>query len=151
MTPRARLLLVALALAAAALVAQRHRPPAAAAAAPTGARQRPAPSAGPAAPVDPAAIRDVFRFAERAAPPPVVRATPRPAVATVAATPASELPKLVGLVRRQGRLLAAFSVEGDVVLAGPGDAAGGVSVLEVSEDGVRVRRKDGSEERLRVP
>jgi len=38
-----------------------------------------------------------------------------------------------------------------VVLAGPGDAVGGVSVLEVTEDGVRVRRKDLSEERLRVP
>ena len=151
MTPRARLLLVALALAAVALVAQRQKSPVAAAAATSGPRQRPAPSAGPAAPVDPATIRDVFRFAERPAPPPVVRAIPKPAPTAVAAAPASDLPKLVGLVRRQGRLLAAFSVEGDVVLAGPGDAVGGVSVLEVTEDGVRVRRKDLSEERLRVP
>jgi len=151
-TGRERLLLGALVAAAAALVAlQRPKPRSAASPAPGAVRARPAPSAGPVAPVDPEAIRDVFRFAERS--PPVPRTTPRPAAPAAAATPApaSDLPKLVGLVRRQGRLLAAFSVDGEVVLAGPGDAAGAVSVLDVSEDGVRVRRKDGSEERLRVP
>lgn len=151
MTARARLLLLAVALAATALVAQRQKSPVAAAAATSVPRPRPAPSLGPAPPVDPATIRDVFRFAERAAPPPVVRAAPEPKAPAVAAAPASELPKLVGLVRRQGRLLAAFAVDGDVVLAGAGDAVGGVSVLEVGEDGVRVRRKDGGEEQLRVP
>jgi sRNA-binding protein len=54
-------------------------------------------------------------------------------------------------VRRQGRLLAAFSLGGEVLLAGPGDTAADVTVLDVSEDGVRVRLKDGSEELLRVP
>jgi hypothetical protein len=57
----------------------------------------------------------------------------------------------VGLVRRQGRLLAAFAVDGDVVLAGPGETAGGLTVLGVGEDGVRIRRRDGSEERLALP
>jgi hypothetical protein len=57
----------------------------------------------------------------------------------------------VGLVRRQGRLLAAFAVGGDVVLAGPGDAAFGLTVLEVGEEAVRVRRPDGSEERVALP
>ena len=54
-------------------------------------------------------------------------------------------------MRRQGRLLAAFAVDGDVVLAGPGEAAGGLTVLEVGEDGVRIRRRDGTEERLVLP
>jgi hypothetical protein len=149
-TPRLRLLLVALAVALAALVmAHGPKPPEAPAPAATALRDRPARALDPVAPVDPGTIRDVFRFEEPRLSP-ALRPAPRPAAAP-APTPASDLPKLVGLVRRQGRLLAAFAVEGDVVLAGPGDTAGGVSVLDVSEDGVRVRRKDGSEERLRVP
>ncbi|HEY7923326.1 MAG TPA: hypothetical protein VII62_09120 [Vicinamibacteria bacterium] len=150
MTRRAKLLLAALALATAALVmAQRPRVPEAAAAASLGSGRSPRPAAAAATtPVDPATIRDVFRFAERplAAP----RSEPRPS-ATPLPSPASDLPKLVGLVRRQGRLLAAFSQGGEVVLAGPGDTAAGVTVVDVSEDGVRVRLKDGSEELLRVP
>jgi hypothetical protein len=149
-TRRAKLLLAALALATAALLmAQRPRVPEAAAAASLGSGRSPRPAAAAAAtPVDPATIRDVFRFAER--PLPASRSEPRPS-ATPLPSPAPDLPKLVGLVRRQGRLLAAFSQGGEVVLAGPGDTAAGVTVVDVSEDGVRVRRKDGSEELLRVP
>lgn len=150
MTPRAWLLLAALALAAVLLATTRPpQPPDAAAAASAPSPARRAPAAGPQAPVDPGTIRDVFRFVERKPSPPP-RPVPR---ATEAATPAptSDLPKLVGLVRRQNRLLAAFSVAGEVVLAGPGDTAAGVTVLDVSDEGVRVRRKDGSIERLRVP
>jgi len=148
-TGRAKLLLAALALAAVALVATRWpRTPTAASAPMPGSVRAPRPSAAAAAtPVDPATIRDIFRFVERPAP---VRTEPRPA-ATPLPTPAPDLPKLVGLVRRQGRLLAAFSQGGEVVLAGPGDTAAGVTVVDVSEDGVRVRLKDGSEELLRVP
>ena len=65
--------------------------------------------------------------------------------------PLPDTVRLVGLVRRQGRLLAAFAVDGDVLLAGPGETAGGLTVLEVGEDGVRIRRRDGSEERLVLP
>ena len=54
-------------------------------------------------------------------------------------------------MRRQGRLLAAFAVDGDVVLAGPGETAGGVTVVEVGEDGVSIRRRDGAVERLVLP
>jgi hypothetical protein len=147
-TRRAKLLLAALALAAAALVmAQRPRLPEATA--PQSGPARSPRASEAATPVDPATIRDVFRFGERPAPAPV-RSEPRPA-ATPLPTPSPELPKLVGLVRRQGRLLAAFSQAGEVVLAGPGDTAAGVTVVDVSEDGVRVRLKDGTEELLRVP
>ena len=150
MTRRAKLLLAALALAAARAMAQRSRLPGAVSAPTAGASRTTRPSeAAAATPVDPATIRDVFRFAERPAPAPV-RSELRPS-ATPVPTPAPDLPRLVGLVRRQGRLLAAFSQGGEVVLAGPGDTAAGVTVVDVSEDGVRVRLKDGSEELLRVP
>ena len=149
MTRRAKLLLAALALATAALVmAQRPRVPEAAASLGSGRSPRPA-AAAATTPVDPATIRDVFRFAERPLPVPIP-SEPRPS-ATPLPSPAPDLPKLVGLVRRQGRLLAAFSQGGEVLLAGPGDTAAGVTVVDVSEDGVRVRLKDGSEELLRVP
>ena len=149
MTLRARLLLVALAVAAVALlVAQEAKPPAAAPAASPGARAE-ARSAAPAplGAVDPAGIRDVFRFVD----PEPARVAPPRAVAPAAPTSGPELPKLSGLVRRNGRLLAAFSVHGEVVLAGQGDTAAGMAVLEVNEEGVLVRLPDGREERLRVP
>ncbi len=60
-------------------------------------------------------------------------------------------PRLVGLVRRAGRLMAALSVDGEVELAGPGDSAAGVTVLSVGEEGVRVRCADGSEQTLALP
>lgn len=150
MTRRAKLLLAALALAALALVMARWPQLPAVAPAASGSVRSPRPAAVAAAtPVDPATIRDVFRFAER----PLAasfRPEPRPS-ATPLPSPTPDLPKLVGLVRRQGRLLAAFSQGGEVLLAGPGDSAAGVTVVDVSEDGVRVRLKDGSEELLRVP
>jgi hypothetical protein len=47
--------------------------------------------------------------------------------------------------------MAALSVDGEVELAGPGDSAAGVTVLSVGEEGVRVRRADGSEQTLTLP
>jgi hypothetical protein len=150
---RRALLLAVLAIAAAVLVTWRMpASPAPAPAARTDASTpvRPGPRSRPGeVAVEPEAIRDVFRFVERAS------ATARPIVpsAPVAASPlpSPELPRLVGLVRRQGRLLAAFAVDGDVVLAGPGEEAAGVTVLEVSEDGVRIRRRNGALEQLTLP
>lgn len=150
MTRRGLWLVAAVALLAAALVmAQRPQPKAKASPAGASSAQRPPVAAQPAPPVDPAAIRDVFRFADRPA-----RVAPRPQARSASAavpSPPSDLPRLVGLVRRQGRLLAAFAIEGDVVLAGPGETVAGVTVLEVSEEGVKIRRPDGSEERLALP
>jgi hypothetical protein len=47
--------------------------------------------------------------------------------------------------------MAALAADGEVELAGPGDRAAGVTVLAVSEDGVRIRRPDGSEVTLLLP
>jgi hypothetical protein len=100
-------------------------------------------------PVDPAGIRDVFRFAD--GPPPAAHG--EAAATRVDAEPATAPagPRLVGLVRRAGRLMAALSVDGEVELAGPGDSAAGVTVLSVGEEGVRVRRADGAEQTLALP
>jgi hypothetical protein len=99
---------------------------------------------------DPAGIRDVFRFADE--PPPVLHGEPAARVeAERTAADAPDGPRLVGLVRRAGRLMAALSVDGEVELAGPGDSAAGVTVLSVDEEGVRVRRADGSEQALPLP
>jgi hypothetical protein len=62
-----------------------------------------------------------------------------------------EGPRLVGLVTRAGRLTAALAVDGEVVLAGPGETAAGVTVVAVNEEGVRIRRADGTEETLALP
>jgi hypothetical protein len=47
--------------------------------------------------------------------------------------------------------VAALAADGEVVLAGPGEAAAGVTVLAVDDAGVRIRRPDGSEETLALP
>ena len=65
--------------------------------------------------------------------------------------PTTAGPRLVGLVRRAGRLVAALAADGEVELAGPGERAAGVTVLAVNEEGVRIRRPDGSEETLLLP
>ncbi len=153
MTRRGLFLLAAVAVATAALVmAQKPRANAPPSTTGPGAERPASRGEGSEAPVDPAEIRDVLRFAERPAPEATLAlARSAKAPAAVLPSPAPDLPRLVGLVRRQGRLLAAFAVDGDVVLAGPGETAAGVTVLEVDEEGVLVRRKDGGEERLSLP
>jgi hypothetical protein len=121
----------------------------------------PAPAAAPAslprpqegappsrAPVDPRGLRDVFRFADEA------RRTQAPG--GTLARPSDQPtpvpgPRLVGLVRRGDRLLAALAVDGTVLLLGPGESASGLTVVSVAEDGVRLRRSDGEEQTLTPP
>lgn len=149
MRPRGALLLVALALLSLLLATRREaassRPPSSAPA--RAPMVEPRPAAEPAA--DPEAIRDLFRFAE----PRAVEARPsaEPTAVPAASAPRADAPRLVGLVRREGRLLAAIAIDGDVALLGTGDAAGGLTVLEVTEERVRVRRRDGAEESLALP
>ncbi len=92
----------------------------------------------------------MFRFADEPRP---THGEPRPAGAEVErpAVPGPAGPRLVGLVRRAGRLMAALSVDGEVELAGPGDPVAGLTVLSVGEEGVRVLHADGTEETLGLP
>ncbi len=115
----------------------------------------PGPSPSPPSPAspDPHLLRDVFHFVDEAVPrrPPEPSLLP-PGRSAVAASPAPPAgPRLVGLLRRSGVLVAALSLDGEVELAGPGQSAAGVTVLSVGEDGVRVRRSDGSEDTLTLP
>jgi hypothetical protein len=65
------------------------------------------------------------------------------------ATRAPEPVRLVGLVNRGGKLVAALSILGEVVVLGPGDEAEGYRVLSVDSDqGVRLRGPDGTERAL---
>jgi len=110
--------------------------------------------AGPVVrPVDPGRIRDVFRFAD--GPVGLASAGAGNGRTSARAAPAPEPtplgPRLVGLVRRAGSLVAALAADGEVVLAGPGETVAGVTVLSIGEDGVRVRHADGREEMLLLP
>jgi hypothetical protein len=99
------------------------------------------------APVDPRELRDVFRFADEPTRTQAGEALTRPSDRP---TPVPG-PRLVGLVRRGGRLLAALAVDGTVLLLGPGESASGLTVVSVEEDRVRLRRSDGEEQTLTPP
>jgi hypothetical protein len=107
---------------------------------------RPSPTPAPAD-SDLAAIRDVFRFGDEPTAP------TRPPETTVGAAPAGAEapptsvsgPRLVGLVRREGGLLAAIAVEGEILLLGPGDSELGYTVVDVSEERVVIRDGAGAE------
>ena len=117
-----------------------------------------APSAvprAPAAPVRPAErpetaaapARNVFEYADRhptaAAPSIASAATPAP-MAAPSPSPSPAV-RLVGLVRRQGRLKAALAILGETVVLAPGESAAGYKVLSIDEeDGVRVQAPDGA-------
>ncbi|HVR72047.1 MAG TPA: hypothetical protein VMT87_14480 [Vicinamibacteria bacterium] len=102
--------------------------------------------------------RNVFEYvqptsarAERAALPPLRSPPAEPPAATAEAT-APKPVRLVGLVNRGGRLRAALSILGDVVVLAAGEEAQGYRVLSVDEDaGVRLRGPDGSEQVFERP
>lgn len=117
---------------------------------PPNASSRPSAPAAVTAP-DPGSLRDVFRFGDRLAAEAAVDGVPETRVDPVARLAPAEPPgpRLVGLVRRSGRLLAAFAVDGSIELAAEGDSIAGLTVLAIGDDGVRVRRgQDGSEATL---
>jgi len=100
-------------------------------------------------------IRDIFRFggpspdghpegAEDDVAPDAVR--PEAGLAPSPPSPA----RLVGLVRRPGRLLAALAVDGEVVLLEAGQTAGELTVLRITDDGVLLEA-GGEEITLRLP
>jgi hypothetical protein len=96
--------------------------------------------------------RDPFRFADDEPAPHTGRTAPRAVVAPPSPDPAPGRVRLVGLVRRGGVLRAALSVEGEIVLASPGDSVGGLVVLSLDDEaGVRVRDPEGLEMTLSLP
>lgn len=123
----------------------------------------PAPRRSPAAPPPtPAAAtdltadhgvpaRDLFVYADdELAQRPALIVLETPPAPTPAATPEPPAVRLVGLVGRAGRQRAALAMNGQVLVAGVGDAAGDVRVLAIDEDrGVHVRLADGREIWLR--
>lgn len=95
--------------------------------------------------------RDIFRYAEPT-PPPSSRLSAGAQMQSEPPAPGPAPVRLIGLVRRGGRLCAALAISGEIDLAGAGETAGTVSVLSVDEDqGVRVRLPDGSELLLPLP
>ncbi len=97
----------------------------------------------------PVPSRNPFRYGEESKP--VVRLPPRPAAAPVPVPPPPLPIRFVGLVTREGRLRAALSVSGEVLVAGPGEEVAGYRVLAIEEEaGVRVRTPDGREILLRL-
>jgi hypothetical protein len=114
-----------------------------------------APTPPPSPPVE--TRRNVFRFADERSGVDEARGPGGPARASVEAPvpePTAEPgPRLVGLVRRGDRVVAAFAApDGEVDLAGPGEAAGeGYVVVAIAGEAVRVRRPDGTEMTLVLP
>jgi hypothetical protein len=109
-----------------------------------------APSPGPD-------VRNVFEFADRAPAPAAVSlppiAVPPPLDLQPAAIvePVSPI-RLVGFVRKGGRVRAVLSLSGAVTVLAAGEEADGYAVIAIDEDnGVTVRTPDGSEELLPPP
>ena len=114
---------------------------------PTLPRERPRP--------DPAAIRNVFEYADPVRPElPEERVPAHDPEAPLPAAEASAPPeavRLVGYVRRGGRVWAALAISGEVVVLGAGESSLGWTVEEIDLDaGVRVRGP-GSEALLLAP
>jgi hypothetical protein len=98
--------------------------------------------------------RDPFRYLEAGTDAlSFERAPALPPPPEASAAPPTPAPlRLLGFVRRGEVLMAALSVYGVVVTAGPGESAEGYEVLAVDEDtGVRLRGLDGSEVALDPP
>ena len=99
-------------------------------------------------------VRDIFRYADDSDP----QVGPRrrelagtEAAETEATSPAEPSARVVGLVQRGERLVAALVIDGQVVLAGEGESLRGFTVLAISEEAVRLREPGGEESSLPLP
>lgn len=103
--------------------------------------------------VDLLGIRNIFRYADapRVDRGPGPATTGPPAAEPAEASAPAPRAHLVGLVERAGRRAAALSVDGEVVVLGEGESAGGFTVLAVSDEAVRLRSPEGDEETLPLP
>lgn len=93
----------------------------------------------------PAPTRNVFEYAGRPETPPDPISVGPASLSPVSPPHEPEPPvRLVGLLRRGGRLRAALSLGGEVVIVGHGERAGQYSVLSIDDDrGVRLSGPDG--------
>jgi hypothetical protein len=107
----------------------------------------------PAVPAPPRGERNAFRFADEddSDGPGRTRLPGAELEAAAAAATPAPGPRLVGLVRRGARTVAALTDGGEVELAGPGETAAGVVVVAIGDEGVRIRRPDGTETVLPLP
>ena len=100
--------------------------------------------------------RNLFQYVDDVAvPAPAARsaALPPPSAGLEAPSPApSPAVRVAGLIRRGGEVKAALVVEGEVIVAGKGERAGGYTVLDVDDEtGVRLRGPGGEEMVLPPP
>lgn len=99
-------------------------------------------------------IRDIFRYADEPVvaplPPDGLPVRPSP-VGTDVAAPPQERSRLIGLVQRSGRSVAAVFIDGEVLLLGEGESAQGFTVLDIREEAVRLRDPEGNENTLELP
>jgi hypothetical protein len=112
------------------------------------------PRVPPSAPdIDLLEIRNIFLYADEPGALGVLARRPGGGSvdATREAAPSPSRARLVGLVRRSGRLVAAIAIDGEVLLLGEEGSAGGFTVLEIGEETVRLRGPEGEEETLRLP
>ena len=96
-----------------------------------------------------AQMRNVFQYADGGAPAVRVEKSagaPASTLVPLAPMPApSPLVRLVGLLRRGGRVRAALAISGETAVLAPGESAAGYTVVSIDEDeGVRLRAPDGS-------
>jgi hypothetical protein len=116
-------------------------------------RVAPRPPSVPSPPVRRTPSRNIFEYAEdRRAPAAPPAAAPPYVVAEAPAPSPSPAVRVAGLVRHGKELKAALVVEGEMVVAGKGDRAGGYTVLDVDDEaGVRLRGPGGEEMLLPPP
>lgn len=99
-------------------------------------------------------IRDIFRYADepRVAPTlPDRHADSQGTVLSDEATPRPARARLIGLVQRSSRHVAAVIIDGEVLLLAEGESALGFTVLDIREEAVRLRDPEGNEETLELP
>lgn len=104
--------------------------------------------------VDLLAIRNVFRYGDEPGPGPA--SLPRPRAAQPVQEDPTEAPpvsraRLVGFVERSGRLVAAVSLDGEVMLLDEGQSVRGFTVVDIEDETLRLRDPDGNVESLRLP
>ena len=99
-------------------------------------------------------IRDIFRYADEPRAAPTTPDRPANSQGTVEsdeATPPAARARLIGLVQRSSRRVAAVIIDGEVLLLAEGESALGFTVLDIREEAVRLRDPEGHEETLELP